>query len=155
MKKIILSTIAATLLFTACQNKNSTLNSNDELTTDTNMVAKSSIECYTYINNKDTATLNLTKNDGVLFGELDYKLFEKDSNKGTVEGEMKGDTLVLEYTFNSEGRESIRQVVMLQKANQLLEGTGDMEEINGKFVFKNRSTLIFGQGITFSKIHCN
>ena len=55
-----------------------------------------------------------------------YNLYEKDSNKGIIEGEVRGDTLMLNYIFNAEGRESTRQVVMLKKANQLIEATGEV-----------------------------
>jgi hypothetical protein len=154
MKKLSLMVFAA-LLFIACQNNNSDSNNSEEAQIDTNMVAISDIECYTYIKNRDTATLNFTNTNDTLIGELNYNLYEKDSNKGIIEGEMKGDTLMLNYIFNSEGRESIRQVVMLKKANQLIEATGEVEEKNGKFVFKNFSNLKFGEGIIFSKIDCN
>ena len=142
-------------LFTACQNETPKQNSGEEIAIDTNAVTISNIECYAYINNKDTATLNFTTTNDTVVGELNYNFYEKDSNKGIIEGEMKSDTLTLNYIFNSEGRESVRQVVMLKKANQLIEATGEMEDKNGKFVFKNLSNLNFGQGIIFSKIDCN
>ena len=68
---------------------------------------------------------------------------------------MKGDTLMLDYTFNSEGIESERQVVILRKGNQLFEGYGDMEEKKGKLIFKDVSSLNFKGGIVFNKIDCN
>lgn len=155
MKRVILFIVGATLLFTACQNSTSNLNNSEKTSIDTNMVAISSIECYSYVNKKDTATLNFTATNDTIIGELNYNLYEKDSNKGIIEGEIKGDTLILNYIFSSEGRESVRQVVMLKKANQLIEATGEMEEKDGKFVFKNLSNLNFEQGIIFSKIDCN
>lgn len=154
MKKLSLLTFAA-LLFIACQNNNSDTSSSEEASIDTNMVAViSNIECYSYINNRDTATLNFTNTNDTIIGELNYNLYEKDSNKGIIEGAMKGDTLMLNYIFSSEGRESVRQIVMLKKANQLMEATGEVEEKNGKFIFKNLSNLNFGKGIIFSKIDC-
>lgn len=148
--------VGATLLFTACQNQTENKSNTDQQTPGTTTTTISSIkECYTYIKNRDTASLSFTNTNGMLDGELTYKLYEKDSNKGIIEGEMKGDTLMLNYIFNAEGRESIRQVVMLKKANQLLEATGEVEEKNGKFVFKNLSNLNFGDGIIFDKIDCN
>jgi hypothetical protein len=111
--------------------------------------------CYTYVKNRDTATLSLTTTGVAAAGELDYKLFEKDKNMGSVEGEMHGDTLIANYTFSSEGRQSVRQVVFLKKGDQLLEGTGQVEEKNGKTQFKNLSNLEFGKAIVFEKIACN
>lgn len=154
MKKVSLMVFAA-LLFIACQNNNSNSNNSEEAPIDTNMVAISDIECYTYIKNRDTATLNFTNTNDTLIGELNYNLYEKDSNKGIIEGEMKGDTLMLDYTFNSEGIEFERQVVILRKGNQLFEGYGDMEEKKGKLIFKDVSSLNFKGGIVFNKIDCN
>ena len=110
--------------------------------------------CYTYIKGKDTAELTLITTGIVSTGELAYKWFEKDKNMGTVEGEMRGDTLVATYTFNSEGQQSTRQVAFLRKGNQFLEGFGDVEEKNGKTQFKDLSKLDFNKGITFEKIAC-
>jgi archaellum component FlaF (FlaF/FlaG flagellin family) len=154
MKKVSLIA-CVTLLFVACQNNNSNLNSSEDTSIDTNMVAMSDIECYSYISNRDTATLNFTNTNDTIIGELNYNLYEKDSNKGIVEGEMKGDTLILNYIFSSEGKESVRQVIMLKKAGKLIEATGEMDEKNGKFIFKNRSALNFEQGIVFTKTDCN
>lgn len=147
--------VAITIVFTACQNQTTNQNNKNELALDTTLVNVSDSQCYAYIKNKDTANLSFTTTNGIVVGDLTYKLYEKDSNKGMIEGEMKGDTLFLDYTFSSEGVESVRQVVMLKKANQLLEGSGEMEEKSGKLVFKNISSLNFGQGIVFNKTDCS
>lgn len=155
MKKYTYLLPTVTVLFAACQNQSTEINDSNGIPLDTNVVNVSDVQCYTYAKNKDTANLSFTITNGIIVGELDYKLFEKDSNKGMVEGEMRGDTLMLDYTFNSEGIESERQVIMLKKDNQLFEGFGDVEEKNGKFVFKNISSLNFKGGIVFNKIDCN
>lgn len=67
---------------------------------------------------------------------------------------MKGDTLIVDYTFDSEGSESVREVVFLKRNNQLIEGFGDVEEKDGKTVFKDKSKLIFGNSIVFKKVDC-
>src|SRR4051812_12325347 len=71
--------------------------------------------CYTYTKNKDTASLSLISTGAIVTGELTYRLFEKDSNTGVLKGEMRGDTLVADYTFNAEGTQSTRQVAFLKK----------------------------------------
>lgn len=111
-------------------------------------------ECYSYIKNRDTATLKINTENEELTGDLAYNLFEKDSNKGTIAGEMKGDTIIAEYIFNSEGMSSIREIVLLRKDGKLYEGYGDVEEKRGKMVFKDRSKLKFGDAIVFSKTDC-
>lgn len=139
MKLCCLIFLLVTGVFTACQNNEST--QKDEV-------------CYTYTKNKDTASLTLMISGRIITGELHYQLFEKDSNKGTIKGEMRGDTLIADYIFNSEGKQSIRQVAFLKKDGKLMEGFGDVIEKDGKMYFKSISDLKFGGAIEFTKAHC-
>src|SRR5687768_4887307 len=105
-------TIVAIGIFVACQPK-------ENKTTNTNVSPATKQSCYSYIKNRDTATLTLITSGHVITGELSYKLFEKDSNYGIIKGEMKGDTLIANYVFNSEGKKSTRQVAFLKKDGKL------------------------------------
>lgn len=154
MKNLIFPILLAATTFTACQSNNSSENETDKVATDTAMVKISETSCYSFIKNRDTAKLTFMSTNGITTGELSYKLYEKDSSKGIIEGEMKGDTLLADYTFNAEGKESVRQVAFLKKGNQLIEGFGEVEEKNGKMVFKNTSALTFGNSIVFEKVDC-
>lgn len=101
---------------------------------------------------KDTILMNLTiKGNQILSGKLIYNFYEKDKNEGTLIGELKGDTLLADYTFMSEGISSVRQVVFLKKGNTYIEGYGDVvEEASGKVVFKDRKQLKFdGKSILY------
>ena len=113
-----------------------------------------STSCYSYTKNRDTANLELKFAGEEVTGNLSYRLFEKDRNNGTIAGEIKGDTIIAEYTFASEGAQSIREVVFLKKGDQWVEGFGDVEEKKGKMTFKNRAALKFSDAITFSKTDC-
>jgi len=125
----------------------STIVSNAESTPD-------SVQCYQYIKNRDTATLTFTTIDNKLTGTLGYNLYEKDKNAGTIAGLVKGDTLIANYTFQSEGKTSVREVAFLKKGNQLAEGFGDVQEVNGASKFKDLSKLKFDGSMTFEKIDC-
>ena len=70
--------------------------------------------------------------ENVVTGTLSYKFYQKDSNKGEFEGTLKGDTLLADYTFMSEGTQSVRQVVFLIKGETAIEGYGDIEEKDSK-----------------------
>lgn len=153
MKKYFFIIIGFFGLLQACQN-NETTNTTDSLALDTNIVPSTKQFCYAYVKDKDTANLTFMSSGNITTGELSYSLFEKDKNKGIIKGEMRGDTLIADYTFNSEGIESIRQVAFLKKGDQLLEGFGDVEERNGKTLFKNTSTLTFGNSMVFEKVNC-
>ena len=112
-------------------------------------------ECYIGILKKDTVLMSLKiKGNQVSSGELSYKFFEKDKNEGTFIGEMKGDTLFGDYTFMSEGVSSVRQIAFLKKGNTYTEGYGDIQESNGKLIFKNTKQLKFDGKIVLSKTDC-
>ena len=89
--------------------------------------------CYLYASETDTISLNIEKLDKNISGSLIYMLKEKDINRGEISGEMKGDTLFADYEFMSEGKTSVRQVMFLQKENQLVEGYLTEDSKNYKF----------------------
>lgn len=119
----------------------------------TSVVVKPISECYVAVIKKDTISLTISLNRRKVAGDLSYKFFEKDSNSGIINGEMKGDTLIAEYTFQSEGRTTIRQVAFLKKGNAFIEGYGDVIDDNGKMKFKNTKQLHF-DGKPLSKTEC-
>ena len=83
-----------------------------------------SASCYTYASPRDTVRLSITDLQGNTRGTLRYALGEKDRNTGTFEGEWSGDTLYANYTFQSEGVESVREVAFLRRGDHLIEGYG-------------------------------
>jgi hypothetical protein len=103
---------------------------------------------------KDTAILKINISENLASGTLIYKLFEKDSNKGKLEGKLYGDTLIANYKFMSEGVESLRQVAFLIKDSVATEGYGDVEEKDGKMVFKDWKSLDFKNGLILKKVDC-
>lgn len=111
-------------------------------------------ECYQYIKNRDTATLSINKGDNTITGNLGYNLYEKDKNAGTISGLIKGDTIIADYTFQSEGTQSVREVVWLKQGDKLIEGFGDVKEVGGKTKFKDISKLNFSNSIVFTKTIC-
>lgn len=96
-------------------------------------------QCYLYDENGDTITLEMEQTDTRISGSLAYLWAEKDQNTGSISGEIKGDTIFADYTFTSEGKESVREVVFLKKDDQLLEGYAPITERNGKTVFESEN----------------
>ncbi|MBO0947092.1 hypothetical protein [Fibrella forsythiae] len=112
--------------------------------------------CYAYTSAADTIQLTLLRNDTTVTGTLLYRLAEKDRNSGTFAGRMRGDTLVADYTFQSEGVESQREVAFLVSGDKLIEGFGPIEEKNGKAVrFSSLKSLTFSQTFPLLKVDCN
>lgn len=112
-------------------------------------------ECYSYVTPKDTVYLHVSRKNRSITGDLTYKLYEKDSNQGSLDGRIKGDTLVAEYTFNSEGRSSVREVIFLKKGDTYIEGFGPVNDKEGKTVFQDHKNITFINGITLSKTDCS
>lgn len=110
--------------------------------------------CYSSTAGKDIVTLKVEVFPNVVTGKLSYKFYEKDSNKGEITGQLNGDTLLADYKFMSEGTLSTRQVIFLIKNNIAIEGYGNMEEQNGKMIFKDLNGVSFGKGLSLKKIEC-
>lgn len=153
MKKLFFALSVSLAFLVACQSNQSNENTADSAGLDTNINAPAQY-CYLYVKDKDTAKITLMSSGTITTGELSYHLFEKDKSDGIFEGENHGDTLLAEYTFNAEGRESVRQVAFLKKGDQLLEGYADVVEKDGKTQFKNKNELVFGKGLIFNKVAC-
>ena len=156
MKNIIPILGVAALLMASCQGGTTKkTQAKIDSTIITNATASpDSIRCYQYIKNRDTATLSLKTKDNTISGTLGYNLYEKDKNAGTIAGIVKGDTIIANYTFQSEGKTSIREVAFLKKGDQLVEGFGDVQEVKGGTKFKDLSKLKFDGSMTFGKIDC-
>ena len=153
MKKKILILGIAFATLASCQKKEE-----KQVMTEKEMeqpeVSVSAKDCYLYVKAKDTVKLTLiTANGNNVSGDLVYNFFEKDKNSGTVSGMFKGDTLYADYTFQSEGTTSYRQIAFVKKGDQLLEGYGPMQETDGRSVFTNLAGLKFGD-ITLSPVNC-
>src|SRR5690606_5814178 len=86
--------------------------------------------------------------------DLHYNFYERDGNVGFITGEIHGDTLIADYTFLSEGIISVREVGFLLGEEQVTEGYGDVEEVDGKVVFWHKDSLDFSNGLIMPKIPC-
>jgi len=151
MNKFLMIISSAALCLSACND--ATTGKKEAVVIDTTTVAPPapavSNTCYRGILGKDTTDLQLTITGGTTVnGQLRYNRFEKDDNNGSITGEKKGDTLLAFYTFQSEGMNSVREVVFVKKGDVLVEGSGEVEDKNGRVVFKDRGKLKFeGSGL--------
>lgn len=118
-------------------------------------VVEANRECFEWVKNNDTVSLSYTRKVNNVSGELRYAWFEKDKNTGTFVGVFEGDTLRADYKFQSEGMESVREIVFVRNGDQLLQGNGEMTEKNGKQIFTDRKKLDFSNTITLTKTNCD
>lgn len=149
---------AKSILVTLCVIILGSCNNSSEKTRETKETAtkaNESVTCYEYAKGSNKVRLSIVISDNIVIGDLLFEYYQKDKNKGTIQGEMKGDTLFADYRFMSEGVNSIREVAFLRKGNVWVEGYGDVEEQNGKFVFKNNAALTFNNYMVLHKVSCN
>lgn len=151
MKKILYC-FGAIVLLSACTKKTEKIESNDTVTsTITNSSQTDFSGMYNYQENGTIVTLQLTVDGNKASGNLMYALKEKDRNSGTFVGEIKDGILLADYTFSSEGVLSDRQVVFKLTGTSAVEGYGDVEQINGKMVFKDPANLEYDKGLVLTK----
>jgi len=148
--------ILAIALFASCQGGTAkkTQAKIDSAIVNDATVPQNAVACYQYIKNRDTAALTVKTVGNQVSGSLGYNLYEKDKNSGTFNGLVKGDTLIADYTFHSEGKISVREIALLKQGDKLIEGFGDVQEIKGNVKFKDISKLKFDNSMVFSKIDC-
>lgn len=111
--------------------------------------------CYSYVYDKDSVSLHIDyAEDHRISGSLMFHFFEKDRNKGTITGVMKGDTLYATYTFMSEGKQSFRAVVFLKKGETFTEGYGKINDTTGEPDLSDRSAIHFEGKMILKKTDC-
>ena len=111
-------------------------------------------QCYAHTSATDTIRLTLQTTQPTVTGQLTYHYYEKDRNQGTISGTMHGDTLLADYTFQSEGTTSVRQVAFVRRGSGFIEGYGDIAERNGKTVFEKPHALQFDAKNLLSPVAC-
>ncbi|MBE8715243.1 hypothetical protein [Sphingobacterium hungaricum] len=146
----IASYFLITGLFFSCNEQKPKESASTEVASEASL-STAETQNYDYAKNGDTIHLSICDTNNMIVGDLVYRLKEKDANIGKIQGEFKDSILFADYTFKSEGVTSVRQVAFKKVGNGLVEGYGDVEESNGKFVFKNPENLNFSDGLILEK----
>ncbi len=153
MKKIVALVFAVCAL--SCDQKKETEIESEEIDLKNEQpVVDSARECFLWTKGKDSITMEYTRKANNVSGKLRYAWFEKDKNDGTFVGVFDGDTLRADYTFQSEGMTSVREIVFVRNGEKLLQGNGEMTEKDNKVVFVDRK-LDFTNTIELSKTQCD
>ncbi len=146
------------LLGTACNQSDPVLessvhaNATDTITTATTPIVIAG--CYQMTLKRDSATLDLSIQDTTVSGTLNYIFFEKDHNMGTIKGVLRNDLIYADYTFESEGMTSVREVIFKVSGDTLIPGYGDLTEKDNKIIFVNKDDLHFNDLHPFIKVPC-
>lgn len=148
MKKLLLPIVCA-FITGACKKEARRVSTTQEVA-ETPVV----MECYQGVLKGDTVTLNVVRKASEISGTLRFDLYEKDNSDGMISGTVKGDTIFADYTFNSEGTQSVREVVFLKQGNAYIEGYGEVEEHEDGMRFKRPANLQFDHNMILTKIKC-
>ncbi len=157
MKKIFFVLSSAAILF-SCEKKETVSNAASS-TQDSLKINESDIQieaiphtCYSEAIGKDSVFVMLDDNLGTITGKMYYKNFEKDSSYGDLNGISDGDTLKVDYVFQSEGSTSTREIWFLMKDGKLLEGIAEYDETGEKY--KNTLDIKYQGGHQLSAVNC-
>lgn len=158
MKKVLVITTLILTVLVSCK-KEATTTEPIQITPsppkEAEIVEPAGNQCYAWRSNGSIIEMSFNVNSHQeVNGKLSYNLVGKDKNEGTLIGNMKGDTLIADYTFTSEGVSSVREVAFLQKDGAFIEGFGDIASANDKVTFKDKSKLTFDAKNTLTKVEC-
>lgn len=113
-------------------------------------------ECYLEVAGKDSLKLNIEIDEqSKVTGRLEFVNYQMDSSSGEVTGEVIGDTLVLVHEFQAEGMDNKVQRLFLKKNNQYFLGKGTTEEVNGTYIYPDRSEVSFEDTRVLNRIDCD
>lgn len=99
------------------------------------------VGCYVATLAKDVYTININSQIGEsVKGTLTFDNFEKDSSSGTFEGTYNDGILFGEYSFQSEGMDSVMQVIFKKQGNDFVRGFGPVNATGDAYVDVNDVT---------------
>ena len=115
--------------------------------------------CYQAIDGVDTAKMNVDETAaGKIKGKLYIKFEEKGPNDGTFEGEFRGDTLFVDYSFtiNTTNKTVYKNpLAFLKKDGKLLMGVGQIQTTLGRSFFVKGKPIDFEKGrFQFAPVDC-
>jgi hypothetical protein len=113
----------------------------------------SPINCYKYSNLNDTIILKLIHVGESITGALAYKMPQKNTSKGTIQGHMDGDVLIATFTPFIDST-TPRQIAFKLIGNYFVEGFGETYIENDRILFKNRNELHYNDTIKLKEYVC-
>ncbi|MBL7758612.1 MAG: hypothetical protein JNL59_14490 [Chitinophagaceae bacterium] len=112
-------------------------------------------DCYAWIKGKDSIYFSLDLGTGIRNGRLVYAWAEKDRNEGVWKGTIDENVLAGWYTFNSEGRQSVRQVAWKVVGNSLWPASGPVKQQQDTFYFSDPVHLQFDSTQAWQQVPCD
>lgn len=151
-KNILFSALAAVPFIFACNSSNQKAGSakKDSLINQT---------CYAAAFEKDSAAIIVREMaSGKIEGSLLVKYAEKPQNNGKITGKFNGDTLLVDYRFNT-GNDTTKAftnpLAFLKKDGKLIMGVGQIETTLGRSYFVKGKEINYEAGkFSFQEVPC-
>jgi hypothetical protein len=146
------------LLLTACSNSSDPSDVNNDssrvLINDNNGSMNEGLSgCYRQVIGRDTILLQLEEYNARFTGKMEFDNFEKDASNGTVKGHLENGNIVLWYDFNSEGMQSVMEVILKPVSLGLIRAVGDVTS-KGDTVLLNHDKINFDPSNTLYQVDC-
>lgn len=107
--------------------------------------------CYVATLGKDVYSLKIASQDGEkVAGTLVFKNFEKDSSYGTFVGTYRDGILLGDYSFNSEGMDSVIETMFKRIGTDFRRGFGEMDSSGTNF--RDLNTVTYDPNQTFKSV---
>ncbi len=118
----------------------------------------STMECYQAIDGVDTGSLKLsTDAKGKVTGPLIINYLDKGDSNGQINGNFRGDTLFVHYTFKIGSNKTTYKnpLAFLKKDGKLILGVGQIETFLGVSRFVKGKPINFERGrFSFVPLDC-
>ena len=111
--------------------------------------------CYLSVNDRDTLIAELRQAGDSVKGSLHFNNYEIDGSSGQVRGKLDGQIIRLWYDFESEGINSVMQVIFKKTGDSLIRGNGEMENQGDTVYFLQNKELSFTEGAVLLKTDCS
>jgi hypothetical protein len=105
--------------------------------------------CYVASTGQDIYTLRIASQSGNnVSGNLSFKNYQKDSSSGTFNGTYENGILLGDYSFASEGTNSVMEVVFKKYGDNFVRGYGDLNSEGT--VFTNLDSITYDDSSSLS-----
>jgi hypothetical protein len=113
------------------------------------------VGCYVSRTDKNVYTLNIqSQNDSSFSGTMHYDNFQFDDSSGTYNGSYKNEILLGDYSFTSEGMDSVRELTFKKTGEDFVQGFGDYITVGDRQVFSGPSGIVWDPAYTYVKSPC-
>lgn len=111
--------------------------------------------CYLRVLGRDSFAVHLQQTGTNITGKLSFDNFEKDASTGTVRGKLEGNRLRLIYSFQSEGMNSVMEVIFRADSHSLIRGIGALTNHGDTVLYKQPDSLSFPGTEKWLRLPCD